>query len=109
MDFALAIVKGLFERQDGTAYFGSLGGYRTHVGEAVARGFVTTDGREERLTDAGQQAYRDHGLGRLPRTGRACEWNWSGVARGSAGGPVTEGSLQSQNPAGKPAGDKEQP
>ena len=81
VDFALAIVKGLVEHQDGVVYFASLIGYRAHVGEAVARGFIATDGQEERLTDAGRKAYQEHGLDRLPRRGRAYLWDWSGVAR----------------------------
>lgn len=81
VDFALAIVKGLVEHGDGAVYFASLIGYRAHVGEAVARGLLTTDGQEERLTDAGRRAYLEYGLDRLPWSGRAYLWDWSGVVR----------------------------
>lgn len=81
VDFALAIVKGLVEHGDGAAYFASLIGYQSHRAEAITRGLVTTDGQEERLTDAGRKAYQEHGLDRLPRRGRAYLWDWSGVVR----------------------------
>lgn len=83
VDFPLAIVKGLVEHGDGTAYFASLIGYQSHRAEAITRGLVTTDGQEERLTDAGRKAYQEHGLDRLPKRGRAYLWDWSGVERGA--------------------------
>lgn len=89
-DFALAIVKGLVEHDDGHAYFGSLLGYRAHEQDGIQRGLlirgpkVCRDGDQEfileatRLTDAGRKAYDELHLERLPNKayGRAYFWDW---------------------------------
>lgn len=91
-DFALAIVKGLVEHDDGGAYFGSLMGYRHFEAIAIARGHAVrgpktcSDGGREfvledtRLTPAGEAVYKELGLDRLPikppGMSRAEFWKW---------------------------------
>lgn len=91
-DFALAIVKGLVEHDDGKAYFGSLMGYATHEKDAIDRGYAcigpkpiergTVTIQTTRLTDAGRAIYVELGLGRLPKSGRAYAWDWDVLDHG---------------------------
>lgn len=90
-DFALAIVKGLVEHDDGHAYFGSSMAYTHFEAIAIARGHVVRGPKEfdggggtmflleaSRLTDAGRAVYAELGLDRLPQlAGRRAEyWRW---------------------------------
>ena len=87
--FVLAIVKGLFEHNDGTKYFGSLMGYKHYEELANNRGWVvpgtkTTPGEGITvpcvvLTDAGHRVYNEANLGSLPQSGRASGWDWSKI------------------------------
>ena len=38
--FPAAVLKGVIEHQDGTAFFGSLGGYLEYVEQAIQRGWL---------------------------------------------------------------------
>lgn len=95
-DFALAIVKGLVEHDDGHAYFGSSVGYRHFEAKAIARGHVVRgtvlrDGGGGHmfecegtiLTDAGRAAYARLHLDRLPQINnrRAEHWDWTVIER----------------------------
>jgi hypothetical protein len=77
--FPLAIVKGLIEHQDGTAYFGSTMGYSEHLRQAIEAGLVETpDGGPTRATERGRQEYEREGLAQLPTRmySRAYMWDW---------------------------------
>ncbi len=91
-DFALAIVKGLIEHNDGGAYFGSLMGYRHHEADGIKRGLLTRGPKQidmggghmetieaTRLTDAGRKEYDARCLHRLPTHygSRAYMWKWN--------------------------------
>jgi uncharacterized protein YjhX (UPF0386 family) len=77
--FPLAIVKGLIEHQDGTAYFGSTMGYGEHLRQTIEAGLVESpDGRPTRVTERGRQEYEREGLAQLPtrKLSRAYMWDW---------------------------------
>lgn len=50
-----AIVKGIIEKKDGTAYFGSTTIYTYHFSKAVEYGYVTVD---KKVTKRGKEWYR---------------------------------------------------
>lgn len=78
--FPLAIVKGLIEHQDGTAYFGSTMGYGEHLRQAIEAGLVEhPDGEPAKETERGQQEYEREGLAQLPtrKFSRAYMWDWT--------------------------------
>lgn len=82
--FALAIVKGVIEHDDGTSYFASLGGYEHHLERARAREWVRCseiEGELDKLivTDAGREVYERCKLSAFPQTygHRAYAWNWT--------------------------------
>jgi len=92
LDWALVIVKGLVEHDDGSFYFHSLMAYRQHEADAIARGYVVRGPKvcldnggapfeieATRLTDAGRDIYRACGLERLPQGPHttAMFWKWS--------------------------------
>lgn len=72
-DFALVLLKGAIEHDDGRRYFGSLMAYGHHLHGAVARGLVDEEGKP---TDKGRQVYADERLGNLPKEGRGYMWKW---------------------------------
>lgn len=78
-DYVAAIVKGLYEHKDGTAYFGSLIGYSYYFEQAVSRGLVERAGSSVELTDGGNKFYFEERLARFPkrRGSRANQWNWA--------------------------------
>lgn len=67
MDFAAVVLKGVVEHQDGTAYFGSLSGYKHYEALAIAAGWILI-GNEP--TGEGRRAYETMGLAALPKTYR---------------------------------------
>lgn len=81
--FELAILKGIIEHEDGTAYFGATGAYSHHFLGAVEKGWVedTATGEKEKVTDLGRQEYERLGLAKLPQRegSRAYMWNWKDV------------------------------
>lgn len=68
-----AIVKGLTEKRDGTAYFGSTLIYRHHLANAIKFGVVTSAGK---VSKRGQEWYT-RCLERLPQR-RQVYWSASG-------------------------------
>lgn len=82
--FELAIVKGLVEHNDPTAYFGSLGGFGVHCASAVRKEWVTlpTPYRPE-LTPVGSKIYEAMQLSSLPnqQLSRASLWNWDHIRK----------------------------
>lgn len=80
-DFRLAIVKGLVEHDDGTTYFGRLGGYMAHLRAAEEAGWVRRVEDRETLTEAGREVYTRCRLSTLPNLvgRRAYLWNWSEI------------------------------
>lgn len=68
-----AIVKGLTEKKNGTAYFGSTGSYAYHYEQAVGFGYVT---EHERVTARGLEWY-ERCLARLSQK-RQINWNMEG-------------------------------
>jgi hypothetical protein len=79
-DFPAAILKGVVEKDDGTAYFGSLGAFTYYENQAIDRGWVTR-GPQYRMsaTPKGHKVYREAKLDMLPHKGRAYMWNWSDI------------------------------
>ncbi len=92
-DFPAAILKGVLEHNDGTSYFGSLGGYLHYKDVAIERGWVVEgdvskmlDGsmhilKDLIVTDKGREVYQSSGLASLPNVmfSRAYMWDWSAV------------------------------
>lgn len=78
MIFPLAILKGIIEHDDGTAYFGSLGGYLEHKRQAIELGWIEDDEPECHITLLGHDIYVRCKLSDLPtkRLSRAYMWNW---------------------------------
>lgn len=70
-----AIIKGLIERNDGTAYFGSTMLYTHHLQQAVAFGYVTA---ETAVTKRGTEWYQ-RCLKQLPQA-RQVFWGGVGLA-----------------------------
>lgn len=80
-DFRLVIVKGLIEHHDGTAYFGSLGGYATYYAQAEELGWIARVEERDVVTDRGREVYHWTRLAELPKQlgRRAYLWDWSTV------------------------------
>lgn len=78
--FQLAIVKGIKEHNDGTAYFGSLGGYLKYRGDAEKWGWITGDDKPA-LTELGERVYVECKLSSLPNKmfSRAYGWDWDDI------------------------------
>lgn len=68
-----AIIKGLTEKQDGMAYFGSTLNYTGHLANAIEFGYVTKTGK---VTKRGQEWYA-RCLKQLPQT-RQVFWGMHG-------------------------------
>jgi hypothetical protein len=77
--FELALLKGLVEHNDGTAYFGSLGGYQTYLSNARTLGWVSQSEEGKDLpTESGRLAYGQYDLSGFTNKmfSRAYTWNW---------------------------------
>lgn len=79
--FPLAILKGLVEHKDGTAYFGSLMGWRHYALEAERLGWAKYQGpfNELKLTEVGEIMYemlRLAEVGTQKKDSRAYLWDW---------------------------------
>lgn len=81
-DYVLTVLKGVVERGDPGAYFGSFVGLSAWVDRAVIRGLVFREGDQVYASSEGLQVYQSSGLERLPHKGRATFWNWSCVSEG---------------------------
>lgn len=70
-----AIVKGVIERNDGTAHFGSTMGYNYHLARATDLGLVgkNNDGRLV-ATPLGNRWYDEKKMAALPYPSRANAW-----------------------------------
>lgn len=79
--FPAAILKGIIEHDDGSAYFGSLLGYADYRDTAIKLGWVTHGPRRLAATPLGHAVYVEAHLDRLPqrRHSRAYAWNWDNV------------------------------
>jgi hypothetical protein len=75
LKFPLAVLKGIIEKNDGAAYFGSLIGYPVWVEETKALGLIRKMETGWRATQLGEMIY-DQGIDLLPRRGRAVGWDW---------------------------------
>lgn len=81
--FPLAVLKGTIEHDDGTAYFGSLMGYRFYRNEAFRHGWITypavSDSTSKLVATArGRELYVLLRLDTLPNQqgSRAYMWKW---------------------------------
>jgi hypothetical protein len=79
-DYPAAVLKGVIEHDDGTAYFGSLGGYARYLDVAVELGWIFGTVKPT-ATPLGRRVYRQARLDGLPRIkgSRAYLWNWSRI------------------------------
>jgi hypothetical protein len=76
LKFPLAVLKGVIEQNDGSAYFGSLIGYPVWLEETRALGLIEqTELGRFGASALGQSIY-DQGLQHLPKRGRAVGWAW---------------------------------
>jgi hypothetical protein len=75
--FQLAIVKGIKEHNDGTAYFGSLLGYSKYEDDAKKWGWITNDDKPT-LTPLGERVYAECNLIRLPTKMFSRAYTWDG-------------------------------
>lgn len=70
--YRLAIVKGLYEHNDGTYFFGSTAGFKDHLANCAHAGWITGYHRNYVLTDLGRQIYHEADLHRY--SGKAYGW-----------------------------------
>jgi hypothetical protein len=75
LKFKLVVLKGIIEKDDGAAYFGSLIGYPMWVEEARAIGLIEKSRGMLIATSLGLAVYH-LGLDLLPKRGRAVNWTW---------------------------------